>query len=145
MDITKDTVTGFLSGLIRSIISGAAGWLAATHPAIAGMFGPAINPVVIQIAAAFLAAVIVALVGAWLRQLRHNKLFDAAFQAGVSAATNNPADVPSPAPIPQANAAATRMPNSAPSFTAAPVWPSGNAGRICAFTRFLPIWFFSTI
>lgn len=82
----KDIAIGFLSNLIRALIVAGISFLAATHPAIGHIVSANCPELVVQMASAFLAAVVVALIGAWLRVLRHNKIVEKAYQAGVKSA-----------------------------------------------------------
>jgi len=86
MDI-KDLAIGVASGMIRGIMTLVWGFFVDAHPAMANALSPINDPLFSQIIATFLGAFVIALGGAILRVLRHNKVFSEAFDAGSTSAT----------------------------------------------------------
>jgi len=86
MNTLRELIIGTLASAIRQSIVAGFTWLVTCHPAVAKLLAPLGNTLLVQAAAVFVAVVLVALFSAWMRWLRHSKLFDEAFQAGMDAA-----------------------------------------------------------
>jgi fatty acid desaturase len=93
-EILKTAATGILSSWLRNAVTVAATCLTAAHPRLAAFLLPpgweSALPWIVGVLAAFL----MALLSHVIRQARHSRLFDEAFQAGIDAAAPKPSPFP---------------------------------------------------